>query len=271
MQTTLFIPHPRRLLEGRFLARYDRFIATVALKDRTVEAHCVNPGRMEGLIRPGCRAWVSEAPAGSKRKLLYTLELMEIDGIYIGVNTILPNLLAERLISERLIPGLKRFQTLRREVRYGDHSRIDILLEGRGRPHLVEVKNCHLVYPDGGAYFPDSVSARAAGHLQALVAQVAEGKRATVLFVLQRRDGRLVRPSQLHDPTFAQAAQKASKAGVRFRAVQLDPRPEGFTYLGTLPVDVRPYDSTPLAPYREALKDTSGWQRRGRQVIPSSR
>ena len=48
-----------------------------------VDAHCVNPGRMEGLVQPGAKAWVSGVPPDSKRKLRYTLELLEIDGRFV--------------------------------------------------------------------------------------------------------------------------------------------------------------------------------------------
>ena len=258
----MLIAHRQPLYEGRFLARYDRFIASIALDGKEVEAHCVNPGRMEGLVQRGARAWVSRAPAGSRRRLAYTLELLEVDGRYIGANTVEPNRLVEQLLLARAVTGLKRFRELRREVRYGNHSRIDFLLETGATQHLVEVKNCHLVYPDDRAYFPDSVSARASAHLEALAREVADGRRATVLFVLQREDGRALRPSRLHDPAFAEAAVRAAEAGVRFRAIKVAARPEGFRYMGAVPVDLRSYDPQALKPYREALDEFSGWQRR---------
>lgn len=251
------------------LARYDRFIAAVDLAGTPVEAHCVNPGRMEGLVEAGSRVWVSQVPADSKRKLRYTLEMMEINGVIIGVNTVLPNYLAETLVRARLIPGMKRFRTLRREVRYGSNSRIDLLLGGKKTQHYVEVKNCHLVYPDGGAYFPDSVSTRAAGHLRDLAECVRQGDKASVLFTVQRNDGRFVRPSDIHDPAFAQAARDAFAAGVRFYAARFAARLDGFKFLGTLPVDLKPYDCGPVEIYRSHNKQTSGWQRRGKPAVAS--
>jgi sugar fermentation stimulation protein A len=268
--TTLLIPHHRPLLEGRLLARYDRFIVAVDLGSETIEAHCVNPGRMEGLVKAGARAWVSPAPPDSRRKLRYTLELLEIDGQIIGANTVTPNALAETLVRERLIPGLKRFRSLRREVRYGEKSRIDLMLEIGQRQHLVEVKNCHLVYPDGGAYFPDSVSDRAAGHLRELARECAAGNRATVLFMLQRTDARFLRPSRLHDPAFAAATEEAATAGVRFRAACVEPTLEGFVFRGMVPVDLKPYDPSKLAPFREVLLPDSGWRRRGRRAAAAT-
>lgn len=258
----MLIPHQRPLREGRFLQRFDRFIATVELDGAVVEAHCVNPGKMEGLVRSGCRAWVSGVPRESKRKLRYTLELLEIDGVFIGANTVTPNRLAEAAIRGGQVPGLKRFRELRREVRYGEKSRVDLLMTQGKKEHLIEVKNCHLVYPDGGAYFPDSVSVRAAGHLEELAREVVAGRRATVLFVLQHEQGQFLRPSRLHDPAFADAAAHAAKAGVRFRAIKVAPMPDGFHVLGTVPVDLRPYDFKALNSYRAALQPYSGWQRR---------
>lgn len=256
--------YPTPLRECRLVQRYDRFVADVALADgEVVASHCVNPGRMEGLVRPGARAWVSPVPPESPRKLRWTLELVEIDGLIVGTNTQIPNALAEMLVRARLVPGLKRWQRLEREVRYGEGSRIDLLLHGARTEHFVEVKNCHLVYPDGCAYFPDSVSERAAKHLRELAALVDRRRRATVLFVLQRSDGRRLRPSRLHDPAFADAALAAAAAGVRFRAAQVEPSPEGFRFLRILPVDLASHDLAPLAAYRAALDAWSGWRRRG--------
>ena len=259
----MLIPHPRPLVEGQFLARYNRFIARVRIGAGEYDAHCVNPGRMEGLIRPGCRAWVSEAPAGSKRKLRLTLELLEIDGVCIGVNTQIPNRLAEAVIRGGLVPGARRYERLEREVRYGNNSRIDLRLTGKPGDHFIEVKNCHLVYPDGGAYFPDSVSARATRHLGELCRCVEAGQRASVLFTVQRDDARFVAPSVLHDPAFAQAAREAGARGVRFLAAAFRPGAEGFHFIGLLPVSMRRRALNPLRNYRSALDECSGWSRRG--------
>lgn len=261
---SLLIPHPSPLQEVRLVQRYDRFIADVEFEDGSIDrAHCVNPGRMEGLVRPGIRGWVSPAPEGRKRKLRWTLELLELDHGIVGANTVVPNRIAETLVRERLIPGLKRWRSLEREVRYGENSRIDLMLRG-AVDHLVEVKNCHLVYPDQRAYFPDSVSERATKHLRELTAHVAMGYRATVLFILQRTDGRSLRPSQLHDPTFSDAAREAGEAGVRFRAARVDASPDGYRFQRMIPVDLSPYDPAPLAKWRDALTPHSGWRRRGK-------
>jgi sugar fermentation stimulation protein A len=264
LEPPLAIPHPRPLLEGRLRARHDRFLADVTLADGAeVTAWCVNPGQMEGLVRPGARVWLSRVPPGSKRKLRYTWELVEIDGRVIGANTAAPNGIARAILEARRLPGLRRYRDLRAEVAYGEGSRVDFELWQGGRRHLLEVKNCHLVYPDGRGYFPDSVSARGAGHMAHLAEEVAAGAKATVLFTVQHPDARALRPSALHDPAFAEAARAAADAGVRFRAVRIVPTPMAYEVHEELAVDLRPYDPDSLRGFREASRGHSGWERRG--------
>ena len=86
------------------------------------------------------------------------------------------------------------------------------------------------------------------------------------MFILQRTDGRSLRPSQLHDPSFAAAAREAGEAGVRFRAARIDPTPEGFRFQRMIPVDLSPYDEGALRAFREDLAPWSGWRRRGKRA-----
>ncbi len=262
------------LLEGELVARYARFLADVRLKNgRVVRAHCVNSGRMEGLVRPGARVWLSRA-ASKTRKLRYTWELIEepnatnsAERLLVGANTALPNRLVGTLLTERRIAGFEDVTSIRPEQPYGRGHRIDFLLERRDgksppTPHYVEVKNCHLVYPDGCAYFPDSTSERATRHVHALTRLAKRGILATVIFTVQRSDGRFVRPSQHHDPAFARALRQATRSGVTVRALSFDVSLRGLTYLGELPVDVERYDTRTLLPWALALKSTSGWKSR---------
>jgi len=256
----LTLPHPTPLLEGTLVARYDRFLADVRFPDgRVAPVHCVNPGRMEGLVRPGARVWVSRAPPARRRKLAFTWELVEdADGRMVGANTMAPNRIGRALLEARALRGLTRFDELVPERRYGDGSRIDFWLRRGRRETYVEVKNCHLVYPDSRGYFPDSVSARATRHLGELVRVVAEGHRAVVLFTVQRPDARSIRPSDVHDPTFAEAVREAAGAGVRFRAVRVRPTPRAYEVLDAIPVDLRRYGLGRQRRWRAANDPWSG-------------
>jgi len=260
--------YPTRLVEGRLVRRYERFIAEVRVGREVVRAHCVNPGRMEGLVIPGARVWLSEAQA--ERALKFTWELVELDGRLVGANTALPNTLVRRVLDAKLLPGLDDARTVRPEQSFGRGHRVDFLLDTPRGEHLVEVKNCHLVYPDGLGYFPDSHSERAVAHVDALARQVKRGRRATVLFTLQRDDARGLRPSALHAPDFATSVRRAAKAGVALRAVRLVPSLDGFSFDGEVPVDVAVYDVKRVAPWAKALEATTGWERKDGAVAGRS-
>ena len=208
---------PRPLIPGQLERRYKRFLADVRLDSgETVTAHCPNPGSMLGLAEPGMRVWLSPS-TDPKRKLKYSWELVEVagpDGVeYAGINTAHPNLLAAEAIAADRIPELAGYETLRREVKYGKNSRVDILLEGAGARCLVEVKNVHLSRAPGLAEFPDSVTARGAKHLDELAASVAEGDRAVMLYIVQRPANRFALAEDI-DPGYAAAFARARVGGV---------------------------------------------------------
>jgi len=210
---------PAPLHPGRLIQRYKRFLADVTLDTgETVTAHCPNPGSMMGLKAPGSRCWLSHTD-DPKRKLKYTLEVMEADDTLVGINTNRPNKLAEAAILNGRIPALSGYDTLRREVKYGVNSRIDLLLEDPNRPSAyLEVKNCHLRRSPGLTEFPDSVTTRGAKHLGELSEMVRQGHRAVQLFIVQRNDCDVLSPADDIDPAYAQALRDAAAAGVEIIA-----------------------------------------------------
>lgn len=200
---------------ARLIKRYKRFLADVTLADgREVTAHCPNPGAMTGLAAPGMTIGLLPA-ANPKAKLPYRWELSHADGGWVGINTGRPNRLAEEAIQAGAILQLTGYDSIRREVKYGQASRIDLLLEGAGRPPCyVEVKNVHLMRQPGLAEFPDSITARGAKHLGELAAMAAEGHRAVMLFIVQRSDCATMSLAADIDPAYAKAMMEARAAGV---------------------------------------------------------
>ena len=207
---------PQPLSRGRLLARYKRFFADVALDDgQVVTAHVPNSGRMLGLLGPDAPCWLSCSDAPGRR-LPWTLELMAAPGgAMVGVNTFHPNRLVASAIGEGRVPELAGYGGLRREVRYGIGSRIDILLEGAGRPPCwVEVKNVHLLRTPGLYEFPDCVTDRGRKHLEELARRAEAGDRAVLLFCIQRGDGDRFAAADDCDPAYACALADAAARGV---------------------------------------------------------
>jgi sugar fermentation stimulation protein A len=226
------------LLRGRFLRRYKRFFADVELDSgETITAHTPNTGSLLTCKEPGSLAYVS-GNDNPKRKLRYTWELVKSGRSLVGVNTALANLLAAEAIGAGLIPELRGYPDLRREVRYGTNSRVDLLLEGDGRaPCYVEVKNVSMGR-EGVAAFPDAVSQRAGKHMRELAAQVRAGNRAAVLFVVQRGDCRTFTAADDIDPTYGESLRAAAAAGVMVLAWQARVSPREIRLVKALPVEL---------------------------------
>jgi sugar fermentation stimulation protein A len=207
------------LIRGALIKRYKRFLADVRLDDgRLVTAHCANPGAMTGLDAPGLTVWLSTSD-NPARKLRHSWELVETDmgrgPTLVGVNTSRPNAIAAEAIQSGAIPELPAPGRLRRETRYGENSRIDILLETAGQPACyVEVKNVHLMRRPGLAEFPDAVTARGAKHLRELAQMKRQGFRAVTLFLVQRGDAEVFQLARDIDPAYGKAFDEALAAGV---------------------------------------------------------
>jgi len=126
---------------------------------------------------------------------------------------------------------------MRPEVKYGEKSRVDFLLERDGSPRCwLEIKNVHLMRHPGLAEFPDCVAARSARHLRELSARVAAGDRAVALFVIQRTDCDRVTAAADLDPGFAAALGNALKAGVEVLAYACTITPSQVSLSHRLPV-----------------------------------
>jgi sugar fermentation stimulation protein A len=201
------------LVKGTLIKRYKRFMADVRLRNgHVVTAHCPNSGSMEACCEPGRPVFLSRHNTPGRR-LKYTWEMIEMPGSLVGVNTSVPNRLARAAILADQVPELDGFDTVRTEVRYGENSRVDLLLERGGERCFVEVKNCTLV-EDRTAYFPDAVTDRGLKHLVELQNEVKRGNRAAMLFIIQRMDAEVFSPADLIDPVYGRELRKALKNGV---------------------------------------------------------
>jgi sugar fermentation stimulation protein A len=217
-------PEPMR--HGVLLRRYKRFLADVLLDDGgETTVHVPNPGAMLGLNRAGLGVWCSDSNSAT-RKLPLTLELVESDGGLVGVNTMNPNRIVAEALKAGAIPELAGYGSVRPEVKYGEASRIDFLLENDGRPPCwLEVKNVHFMRTPGLAEFPDCVAARSARHLRELETMVAQGCRAVQLFVVQRMDADRFDTAGEVDPVYHAALRHAFRMGVEVLcyACRVDP------------------------------------------------
>lgn len=202
-----------KLTAGTLIRRYKRFLADVRLRNgRLVTAHCPNSGSMLECSEPGRPVYLSRHNA-PQRRTGYTWELIDMPTSLVGVNTMLPNRLALASVAAHRVSELLGYERIRAEVRYGQNSRVDLLLEKGTRRCFVEVKNCTLV-KNSVACFPDAVTSRGLKHLVELQQQVHSGHRGVMFFLVQRMDARVFRPADHIDPTYGQELRKAVRNGV---------------------------------------------------------
>lgn len=226
------------LVTGRLINRYKRFLADVTLDSgEVVTAHCTSTGAMLGLLNEGAQVWLSPA-TNPERKLKYTWEMVESDGVKVGVNTSHPNNLAQEAIESGVIPELAGYDKIRREVKYGVNSRIDLLLQEGARPDCyVEVKNVHL----RRGYlveFPDAVTERGAKHLREMAEMVSQGFRAAMVYVVQRDDCDRFSLAKDIDPVYAATAVDVFAKGVEAYAYACDMQADGIKLYRRLTIEL---------------------------------
>ena len=95
------------LISGLFIKRYKRFFADVKIKNKIVTAHCANSGSMMGLLNKNNKVWITEA-LNKKRKLKYTLQIIEENRSKVGVNTHFTNKIVNHALENNLIKDFSK-------------------------------------------------------------------------------------------------------------------------------------------------------------------
>jgi len=208
-----------KLIHGKLIKRYKRFLADIILDDGSeITAHVPNSGAMTSCIEQNCDVWVTfhDDP---KRKLKYTLELTKIDENLICTNTGVANKIAVEAINNGVIKELQGYASLKTEQKYGQNSRIDILLENENQKCYVEIKSVSLRI-DNSLAFPDAVTSRGTKHLKELEEMVKQGHRAVMLYVIQRTDDLPFKLACQIDKKYCEAFDEVTKNGVEVLVYQ---------------------------------------------------
>lgn len=215
---------PDPLIEGRLLRRYKRFFTDIEFTDGSVvTAHTPNTGSMKQCAIPGHRVLISESD-NPKRKLRYTLELIEVNGRWVDTHTLRTNRVVEEGLRSDSIAELTNYN-VRAEFPFGE-SRIDFLLENEKEKVLVEVKNVTLCSAENVASFPDAVTTRGQKHLLELIEAAHQGYRAVIFFLVQRNEATSFSPADEIDPEYGRLLRQAVGQGVEALAYKTVVTPE---------------------------------------------
>ncbi len=175
------------LIPGVLIKRYKRFFVDIKVKNKVITAHCPNTGTMMGLLKKGNRVWftLSKNP---NRKLKYTLQIIEVDGIKVGINTHLTNKIFYEALQNGKILKLNNAVKIISEKRFSSDTRFDFFVQKKNKGCFIEVKNVTMSRNKNTAEFPDAVTDRGSKHLKELVKAKRRGFEAYLAFVIQRED-----------------------------------------------------------------------------------
>ena len=203
-----------KLLQGSLIKRYKRFFADIEYKGKIITAHCPNSGYMMGLLEKGSLVWFSKSD-NPKRKLKYTLQIINANKQMIGVNTHLTNKIVFEALKLRKIKSLIKFYNIKTEVKFSDKTRFDFLVSNSKKKCFLEVKNVTLSREDNLAEFPDAISTRGTKHLNELVNAKKKGFESYILYLIQREDCKNFKIAKDIDKEYKIAFDKSINKGVK--------------------------------------------------------
>ena len=204
-----------KLITSKFQKRYKRFFADVESKGKILISHCANSGSMLGLLDKNNLAWVSPSD-NVKRKLKYTLEIINDGKSNVGVNTHFANKIISEALTNKKIKELKIYNNFISEVKYGKNSRFDFQLINKNTKAFLEVKSVTLSRNKGVGEFPDAVTSRGLKHLNELKDAIKHGYKSYLIYLVQREDCNFFQIAKDIDPDYYKAFIDAKKNGVKF-------------------------------------------------------
>ena len=199
-----------KLISGEFIKRYKRFFVDVKIGKNIVTSHCPNTGSMMGILKKGNKVWLSKS-TNPKRKLKYTLQIIEHQKSKVGINTHLTNKIVFDALVSKSIQNFKNFKHIKREVKFGLNTRFDFLIIEKTRKTFIEVKNVTLSRQKSLAEFPDAVTARGLKHISELLNAKQQGYEIYLLYVIQRDDCNKFKIASDIDPEYNKFLLKAVK------------------------------------------------------------
>ena len=141
---------------------------------------------MQGLLIKNNKVWLTKSN-NPKRKLKYTLQIIESNGSKVGINTHLTNKIVLDALKNNKIKNFNAVE-IKTEVKFGDNTRFDFLITESNSKKFIEVKNVTLSRTKKLAEFPDAITSRGAKHIDELLKAKTKGYDIYLMFVIQRDD-----------------------------------------------------------------------------------
>ena len=216
-----------KLIPGLLIKRYKRFFVDVRVNNQILTVHCPNTGSMHGLLDQGNKVWISKSN-NPKRKLKYTLEIIEVKKIKVGVNTHSTNKIVHDALKNNLIKEFKNNMDIKPETKFGANTRFDFLVSSKKYQSFIEVKNVTLSRKRNLAEFPDAETSRGLKHIGELIKASKKKFKVYILFVIQRNDCNSFSIAKDIDPNYANALSKAVKNNLKILCYDCKFSPKGI-------------------------------------------
>ena len=156
------------------------------------------------MLNKGNKVWVSKSN-NPKRKLKYTLEIIQDKKSMVGVNTHSSNKIVLDALQNKLIKELNDILEIKQEIKFGNDTRFDFLAIKKKDKIFIEVKNVTLSRNKGIAEFPDSITSRGLKHINELLKAKKKKYKIFILFLIQRDDCKFFSVADDIDPEYAKA------------------------------------------------------------------
>ena len=182
---------------------------------------------MFGLLKENNKVWVSKSN-NPKRKLKYTLQIIEDIKSKVGINTHLTNKIVLHALQNNLIKVFDKNIMIKPEVKFGSNTRFDFLITKKNYKAFIEVKNVTLSRTRGLAEFPDSITSRGLKHINELIKASKKGYEIFILYLIQREDCKSFTIANDIDADYANSLSKAIKKKLNILCYDCKFSPKGI-------------------------------------------
>ena len=209
----------KKIVEGRFISRPNRFIAHIEICGREEVCHVKNTGRCKELLTQGAKVFLEESD-NPLRKTKYDLVAVYKGEMLVNMDSQAPNKVFYEWAKEYFGDNA----LIRPETKY-KNSRFDCYIEVDKRKIFAEVKGVTLEN-DGVASFPDAPTERGIKHIEELADAVCNGYEAYIFFVVQMKGIKYFTPNYKTHRAFAETLKKAKSKGVNIVCIDCIVTPE---------------------------------------------
>ena len=228
--------YKEKILEGFFIKRYKRFFVDAVLDGNVITTYCPNTGSLRGMLNKDAKVLIAKVD-NPKTKLKYRLEAIKHNGVYVGINTSLPNgIIFEAIKQKKILYNLQG--EIKKEVKYGKNSRVDIFINNpKGKDCFIEVKSVTLSRVKGLAEFPDAKTTRGSKHLIELGEMSKLGHDCYLVYLIQRKDINIFSIAKDIDEEYYKNSIIAKKNGVNFIAFSCEVSKKGIDVIQQIKIN----------------------------------